>query len=465
MDVTTGLTLGAWVKTSTIPAAGTAGTIIARAGTGTPAFAFRTLTTTGYLELLLRFSSTNVFFTTTSNICDGKPHFVCATYDGAFVRIFIDSVQVLKTAETRSIDNGAVALTVGATAAPANYFTGNIDEAFMASRGISVAEVRNLYQAGVGNYSEILYEQDLIKLYYAIKMPFNGTDGEPWAEYPLGVFKPVIPSRITDKTGVYRKPQGFGWVTHTLANSQFGTRYTISSGTNYITAVLALIAAAGLATTSFTVTPTSHTLPATVDFEQDSNVLVAINKLLFEIAYDPIRDNETGGAVIAPMVLPSARPSEIELKTDMRSVIGVNGELLLSTDRVPNKIIVTIEDADRAQDKAEETNSKVTSPVSTVYKGTKAVIVPTSAVNTTVGSTLAKNILEAKTAKAYAGLRFPIVPMPFFGYKTRATIEHAGYPYAFGIRDEFICESWKLRLSEPPQMMDVSWLVVAGVTS
>ncbi|HMT08604.1 MAG TPA: carboxypeptidase regulatory-like domain-containing protein [Pyrinomonadaceae bacterium] len=75
---------------------------------------------------------------------------VAATYDGAFMRIYVNGVEVGNKPQTGAIDNIAAPVVIGRNVVVANAFPGRIDEASLFSRALSAAEIQSISNAGLG---------------------------------------------------------------------------------------------------------------------------------------------------------------------------------------------------------------------------------------------------------------------------------------------------------------------------
>ena len=93
-----------------------------------------------------------------SNSCSGGTiaanqwQHVMATYDGSYIRCYINGVEVGKTADTGSIDVQDTSLYIGSDGGSANYFNGLIDEMKVYNYALSLAQIREDYNAGFGAY-------------------------------------------------------------------------------------------------------------------------------------------------------------------------------------------------------------------------------------------------------------------------------------------------------------------------
>lgn len=78
---------------------------------------------------------------------------VSATYDGAFMRIYVNSIEVANKPQTGAIDNVAAPIVIGRNAANFTGFPGKIDEISVYNRALSAEEVASISNAGIaGKY-------------------------------------------------------------------------------------------------------------------------------------------------------------------------------------------------------------------------------------------------------------------------------------------------------------------------
>ncbi|HQU85580.1 MAG TPA: sialidase domain-containing protein, partial [Pyrinomonadaceae bacterium] len=75
---------------------------------------------------------------------------VAATYDGAFMRIYVNGVEVGNRAQTGAIDNVTTPIVIGRNAVNTTVFSGGIDEIGIYNRALSAAEIRDQFYAGNG---------------------------------------------------------------------------------------------------------------------------------------------------------------------------------------------------------------------------------------------------------------------------------------------------------------------------
>lgn len=78
---------------------------------------------------------------------------VAATYDGAFMRIYVNGVEVANKPQTGAIDNVAAPVVIGRNAFNGTGFVGGIDEVSLYQRALSATEVQSVAGAGLaGKY-------------------------------------------------------------------------------------------------------------------------------------------------------------------------------------------------------------------------------------------------------------------------------------------------------------------------
>jgi len=93
-----------------------------------------------------------------SNSCSGGTvranewQHVSATYDGSYIRCYINGKEVGKTADSGSIDTQDTTLYIGSDGGAANYFNGLIDEVKIYHYALSPIDIREDYNSGYGTY-------------------------------------------------------------------------------------------------------------------------------------------------------------------------------------------------------------------------------------------------------------------------------------------------------------------------
>lgn len=189
-----------------------------------------------------------------------------------------------------------------------------------------------------------------------------------YAQFPLGVFLLSSPTRNVDAAGVVtRQIQGYDLL-QVLVSNYCTSRYTVSAGTNYITAVRDALQAAGI-TTALNLTPTSETLPATRDWALGTAYLTIINDLLSAINYNSLWFDADGVCVAEPYVTPDQRASTYTFAADSASILSPVVQETLDLFSVPNTWVATVSEPDQQVLTATYVNSNAQSPTSTVNRG------------------------------------------------------------------------------------------------
>jgi hypothetical protein len=96
-----------------------------------------------------------------TNICDDRWHFLCMTFDGTMVRIYVDGVFDAGGASLGGLFSGNAPLNIGASQADssnnaASPHFGRIDEVFITADVLSEDQIRNLYCAKVPHTLAVL---------------------------------------------------------------------------------------------------------------------------------------------------------------------------------------------------------------------------------------------------------------------------------------------------------------------
>jgi hypothetical protein len=200
-----------------------------------------------------------------------------------------------------------------------------------------------------------------IKPWVRLAMPDGGV-----VEWPQGVFLLSTPKR-TMTSGMYvtRDVQAYDQL-QVLSDDKASTRYTVTAGTKYTDAVLAIVNAEGM---QVNVTPSALTLPAALEWGPGTSYLRIVNDLLGAINYESATFDQNGVFIAKPYVSPASRPATFTYATDRTSVIGGDIDQTLDLFDVPNKWVLVVSEADQASLRSEYTNTAPSSPTSTVSRG------------------------------------------------------------------------------------------------
>jgi hypothetical protein len=446
MDVSQ-LSLEAWIQTSYVGG----NTIVMSRHNGAANFWFLGVsTTTGYLRAAVYIGTVLKSFVTTANVADGREHHVVFTYDGAHAKLYVDSVRVLKTAQTGSVDTGTSAIRIGATVAGTEFFNGQIDEAAMYPRALSSAEVREHYAQGSGDLAEIDYTRDRLKIFVKIRMNRNGDDGTPWTEFPMGLYLLSAPDRDMSATGISRQVQGFDQTT-VLLQSAVTTRYVILETVNYITAVTTLLTAAGLDVTDYQLTPTTLTLPATRSWPLGTTRLEIVNDLLASINYRRFRFNSDGVGIAEPDVLPKSRAVDYSYSTDEFSVMTPDMRYTQNLFDVPNVVVLSNTQPKRNTITSTAINNLLSSPTSVLRREGRKVYYVDDGFDAADQTTLdaAANNLLTRLSQPSEVWQFGTLAHPFHEDEDILTLTDNSGLYNFGISGQNYMElEWSLPFSD-----------------
>lgn len=265
---------------------------------------------------------------------------------------------------------------------------------------------------------DVDYLNDRIKPYCRVWL----ASAAGWAEFALGLFLLTTAPRTIDVSGaVIRSVQAYD-LAQILADDKVSTRYTVTAGTNYITAVKALLDGAGI--TAQNLTATSKTLPATKDWAPGTSKLEIINDLLAAVNYNSLWFDENGVAVASPYMTPAERASEYTYANDSESVMFPEAEQSLDLWNVPNKWVLVVSESDRTVISSEYTNTNPDSPTSTVSRG--RTIVDYRTVDADSQASLDDLVERAafESSQVYEAVQFGTAVMPFHSHNDVFTLEY-----------------------------------------
>lgn len=149
LDLTTGMTLEAWVSPT---AQNGAETVLFKEMTGAHAYLLYSYASSpaGQPTTSVRRAGTNFAASGTATIPVNVWTHVAATYDGAALRLYVNGALVGTTALTGSIDATTGPLRIGGNSVRGEWFNGLIDEIRVYRRALSQAEVQSDMNTGVG---------------------------------------------------------------------------------------------------------------------------------------------------------------------------------------------------------------------------------------------------------------------------------------------------------------------------
>lgn len=258
-------------------------------------------------------------------INDGIPHHIVCTYDGAFMKAYVDGSRVgTPLAQTGNIDTGASTINIGGSPGTGAYTTGLLDEVAIYGYALSNAQVRARFQAGSGLLHEVDFLNDQIAVYCAIKMPTAGDDGTPWSEFPRGRFSLIYPDVDEESTGSTFN----GLIQDNVAKLEKAkvrlANYTMSTADKYREVLEDLFTYAGFTASQYAIaisTISEATLPASKEYKIGTSVLTMMNEVLKEMNYWPARADSYGLVRLDEWTSSGDRATELTLSADENSII------------------------------------------------------------------------------------------------------------------------------------------------
>ena len=208
---------------------------------------------------------------------------------------------------------------------------------------------------------DIDYMSHRIQPFFRLGMPNTG-----FREWPLGIYLLNSPSRQDSNAKIYRDIDAYDGL-QVLIGDKYEDRHYIAAGTNYVTAVKAILTAAGI--TKINIEATAKTLPADIEFDPEMNKLDIVNYLLKAINYIDLYVDALGYHTSRAYVSPSAAALTYTYQDDALSVIRNGLKETVDTFDIPNKFIRYVSNPDAATLQSTYTNTDPTSPLSTVSRG------------------------------------------------------------------------------------------------
>ncbi len=113
----------------------------------------------------------------TDKLDDGKWHFIAATYDGSFKRIYFDGSEIASYAADGPIDqDGSAHAYIGSLDGRHEFFSGGIDDVRIYGRALSAREIQTMARKSAGNDPALV---GWWKLDGNLKNSADGNDGSP----------------------------------------------------------------------------------------------------------------------------------------------------------------------------------------------------------------------------------------------------------------------------------------------
>lgn len=316
-----------------------------------------------------------------------------------------------------------------------------------------------------------------------------------WVEWPLGVFIPSTPTKVTESVRTVKqydhrvedfsffdasweeigdmtwKEIDAGWIrrrvllseglaetahfevecydrTVILAEDAFTGRYFVPAGTKYLEAAQSILVTSGIERVLVTRdVPTA--IPVDREWDIGTSKLEMVNTLLEEINYNPVYCDADGNMVLSPYVEPAVSGVSYTYAADEMSVISPELSMTQDFYSVPNVFVATSSNPDLAQDfRAVYVNDNPASALSTVQRGRTIVsnvyTVDAVASQEELDAYIRKQAFEAN--QVFENIDFTTALMPFHGSGDVLALDH---PAAKGVYQEL---SWEMDLSADGDM-------------
>jgi hypothetical protein len=303
----------------------------------------------------------------------------------------------------------------------------------------ALATIKRTARFTLRDESEINYLQDRIRPIIKIFIP-GILLNVGWAEFPLGEFLLSSPIRYEKDGQILRDVEAYDGLV-VLRDDKFEDRYTIKAGTNYISAVVAILASAGIS--KYNIEQTDKALSKDIEFEIGREKLYAVNEVLRQINYEQIHVDVNGYYVSSYYRSPTDRAAEYDYITDSKSItFGGYSEELDNFD-VPNKWVVCRSNPDQEPIRSVYTNANPNSPTSTVNRG--RTIVDYRELEEVADQESLNAYIERiafNASQVYGKVEFETAIMPFHDYADVLNIEFSD----LNISGKFLETAWSFPL-------------------
>ena len=282
----------------------------------------------------------------------------------------------------------------------------------------SDAAIKRSGRFTIKDSKDIDWLNDRIQPVFRLEMP----DGR-YAEWGLGIFLVSSPSRQGVGQSIYRDVVGYD-VSVILEEDKFTDRHVVPSGTNYISAINAMLIGAGI--TFAEIAPLNSTLPNDREFEGGTSRLTAVNTLLSEINYTSIWADEDGLLRASPFIMPFDQEIEYVYRSDRKSIITADAVNELDLFSVPNSWVVVASNPDLPPMRSTYINDRITSKTSTVNR--KRTISRYAQVNNIADQAALDNYARRMAyddSVVYDVMRFETAIMPHHSFASNLYLDYA----------------------------------------
>lgn len=299
----------------------------------------------------------------------------------------------------------------------------------------ALADIKRTARFNIKDDNTIDWLNDRIQPFIMFKMPDGG-----WAEWSQGIFLLSTPVRVEKNGEVYREVEAYDGL-QVLKDDKFDSRYYITLGTNYVSAIISILNSAGIS--KYNLEQTTASLQTTREWEPGTEKLTIINELLQEIAYTQLWVDEYGFYTAAKYRLPSERAADYSYKDNEMSVTYNEMSEELDLFSIPNKWVVIKSNAESSPLVSTYTNSNPDSITSTVSRGRNIVDYRTidNIADQASLDDYTRN-LAYESSQVYGHVAFETAIMPMHSYNDCLEVVYS----SLGIDGKYIETSWSMQL-------------------
>jgi alpha-L-rhamnosidase len=162
---------------------------------------------------------------------DGQWHLIAATYDGSFIRLYVDGAEIGSKPQTGALStSGTQEAYIGSNKGQNEFFPGGIDDVRVYSRALSAGEIQAMAAAGAGADPSLVgwwkLDGDLLN-------SANGNNGEPRGG---GIGSPLLRKEFSVAKPIERARvyvSGVGWSELYVNGSKVGDHVLDPAATDY----------------------------------------------------------------------------------------------------------------------------------------------------------------------------------------------------------------------------------------
>jgi hypothetical protein len=255
-----------------------------------------------------------------------------------------------------------------------------------------------------------------------ISIRFLSSNSSTWIEFPQGVF--VMPTARPNSTAggtVTYQIDGYD-LNHLLGDTVVKNRYYVAAGTNYVTAIKAALATAGI--TSYNIDATTSIMPTSLEWEPGTTYYQIVDDLCAAIGYLHYFD-ENGQFIAQAWTNPLQQTPIFSFKTDKMSLVESEATLELDAYGVPNTVVLIVSEPELTTPlRSERSNNNPDSPTSISNRGREIVrvIKGVQAADQTALDALATQTLF-QLSQIYESVEFKAGIVPVFGHNDTVYLE------------------------------------------